>query len=111
MDTVDARLYSFPLDSFLVLPISFQDLSIKRHSAIGAGDFSYTCTVARHLSYAMHVSKKCHIVVSQPTWVSGIMPVNSNSDLHNARLSRAWSLPGQGHSWDKVTLGAGSLLG
>ncbi len=24
----------------------------------------------------MHVLKKCHILVSQPTWVSGIMPLN-----------------------------------
>ena len=29
-----------------------------------------------HLSHSMHVLKKCHIVVSQPTWVSGIMPLN-----------------------------------
>ena len=29
-----------------------------------------------HLSHTMHVLKKCHIAVSQPTWVSHIMPLN-----------------------------------
>ncbi len=31
----------------------------------------------------MHVSKKCHIVVSQPTWVSGIMPLNLEKDKND----------------------------
>ncbi len=29
-----------------------------------------------HLSHTMHVLKKCHIVDSQPTWVSHIMALN-----------------------------------
>ncbi len=29
-----------------------------------------------HLSHTMHVLKKCHIVVSQATWVSHIVPLN-----------------------------------
>ncbi len=70
---------------------------LKRHYATGTGDISYRCKVARqestnfpfiityqaietlrrvsHLSHSMHVLKKCHIVVSQPTWVSDIMPL------------------------------------
>ncbi len=36
-----------------------------------------------HLSHTMHVLKKCHIVVSQPTWVSHILPLNYLSILNN----------------------------
>ena len=32
-----------------------------------------------HLSHTMHVLKKCHLVVSQATWVSHIMPLKEAS--------------------------------
>ncbi len=34
-----------------------------------------------HLSHTIHVLKKCHIVVSQATWVSHIMPLNQPAFL------------------------------
>ncbi len=39
-----------------------------------------------HLSHTMHVLKKCHIVVSQPTWVSHIMPLKALPDLRGENV-------------------------
>ncbi len=47
------------------------------------GDFpDYTIKTLHRIGYLSHtinVSKKCHIVVSQATWISGIMPLKWSS--------------------------------